>query len=64
MNSRLLPFSLALAAAALCSACVIVPPSSVRISEPADVAKMSEQATQTCGAGQIKEVNAKSFTCK
>jgi hypothetical protein len=61
-HHRLAPLSLALAAAVLCSACIVLP--SGRVSEPSDVTRMSEQAAQTCGAGQVKEVNAKSFTCK
>jgi len=51
------------AATALLSACVFAPP----INTPTDssaVSKMSEQAVATCGAGNVKEVNAKSFTCK
>lgn len=64
MIHRLASVSIALAAAVLCSACVFAPPSSVRVSDPADMAKMSEQALHTCGAGQVKEVNAKSFSCK
>lgn len=53
---------LALAASALLSACVFAPPSST---VPADtITKIGEQAVLTCGAGNVKEVNAKSFTCK
>ncbi|UXH79374.1 hypothetical protein [Roseateles amylovorans] len=55
---------LMLAAAALATGCVFAPPSSVQVTSASDVAKMSEQALATCGAGQVKEVNAKSFTCK
>ncbi len=61
--TRFASFSLALAAAALLSACVFAPPSNYR-TDAADVAKMGEQAIATCGAGNVKEVNAKSFTCK
>ena len=53
----------ALTASSLLSACVFAPP----INTPTDtqaVTKMSEQALATCGAGNVKEVNAKSFTCK
>lgn len=52
-----------LAASSLLGACVFAPP----IHTPADtqaVSKMSEQALATCGVGNVKEVNAKSFTCK
>lgn len=61
--TRIASFSLALGAAALLSACVFAPP----VTTPTDtnaVAKISEQALATCGAGNVKEVNAKSFTCK
>jgi len=64
MTHRLAPLSLALVAAVLCSACVIAPPSNNRVADSAEIAKMSEQALATCGAGFVKEVNAKSFTCK
>lgn len=53
----------ALAAATLLSACVFAPPGTVQ-TDSATVAKTSEQAVATCGAGNVKEVNAKSFTCK
>lgn len=56
------PMALALAALA-CTGCVITP-GGTQGSHPADVAKMSEQALTTCGPGQVKEVNAKSFSCK
>ena len=61
--NRFASCSLALTVAALLSACVFAPP----INTPTDataVAKMSEQALATCGAGNVKEVNAKSYTCK
>lgn len=64
MTHRLAPLSLALAATVLCSACVFAPPSNVRVADSAEIAKLSEQALATCGAGQVKEVNAKSFSCK
>jgi hypothetical protein len=64
MIDRFASLSTALAAAALCSACVIAPPGSVQIGDSAEIAKMGEQATLTCGAGQVKEVSAKSFSCK
>ncbi len=53
-----------LAASGLLSACVFAPPASAFPAESAAIAKMSEQALATCGAGNVKEVNAKSFTCK
>ena len=63
MTQRLAPLSLAIAAALLCSACVFAPPINAR-ADSAEIAKLSEQAVITCGAGQVKEVNAKSFSCK
>lgn len=53
----------ALAAAALLSACVFAPPVTTT-TDSASITRMSEQAVATCGAGNVKEVNAKSFTCK
>jgi len=53
--------SLALLTAVLCSACVIAP---TRGPDTAEISKMSEQALTTCGAGNVREVNVKSFTCK
>ncbi len=61
--NRFASFTLALMAAAALSACVFAPPVTSRV-DAADVAKMSEQALATCGAGNVKEVNAKSFSCK
>lgn len=54
----------ALAAAALLSACVFAPPASVIPADSDAISKMSDRALATCGAGNVKEVNAKSFTCK
>jgi hypothetical protein len=51
-------------ATALLSGCIIAPPNSIQTSTADDVAKMSERAAATCGAGNVKEVNAKSFSCK
>lgn len=62
--NRIAAIATALTAAALLSACVFAPPAG---SIPADthaIHKMSEQAVATCGAGNVREVNAKSFTCK
>ena len=61
--NRFASFSLALASAMLLSACVFAPPVHTS-TNPSDVTKMSEQALATCGAGNVKEVNAKSFSCK
>jgi hypothetical protein len=61
--SRFASFSAALTAAFILSACVFAPPVHTSTSTT-DVAKMGEQAIATCGAGNVKEVNAKSFTCK
>ncbi|RTL34153.1 MAG: hypothetical protein EKK53_27050 [Burkholderiales bacterium] len=52
-----------LATAALLSACVFAPPVTTT-TDTASVTRMSEQALATCGPGNVKEVNAKSFTCK
>ena len=54
----------AMAASSFLSACVFAPPASAIPADSASITKMSEQAVATCGAGNVKEVNAKSFTCK
>ncbi|WP_457444299.1 hypothetical protein [Roseateles sp. P5_E4] len=61
--TRLASFAFALTAASLLSACVFAPPIT-STTDSAAIAKMSEQAVATCGIGNVKEVNAKSFTCK
>lgn len=61
--TRFASFSLALVAAALCSGCVFAPPIQTH-TDAAEVTKMSKQALATCGTGNVREVNAKSFTCK
>lgn len=61
--NRLASAALALSAAALLSACVFAPPVNTT-PDTASITRMSEQALATCGAGNVKEVNAKSFTCK
>ncbi len=61
--TRIASFSAILAAAALLSACVFAPPVTTSADASA-IGKMSEQALATCGAGNVKEVNAKSFSCK
>ncbi|RZI60818.1 MAG: hypothetical protein EOP37_10025 [Rubrivivax sp.] len=63
--ARSMTLLLAGAAAVLSTGCVIAPNSTeANTQRMEDVRKMSEQATATCGAGNVKEVNAKSFTCK
>lgn len=61
---RLSALSVALICALLATGCVFAPPSSYQNDVSGDVAKMSEKAIATCGAGNVREVNAKSFTCK
>ncbi len=51
-------------AALLNSACVIAPNSERVIADREALTQMSEQATKTCGAGNVKDVTHKSFTCK
>jgi len=63
--NRIASFTLALSAAALLSACVFAPPAGSSNAFDADaMAKNTERAMAACGAGNVKEVNAKSFTCK
>lgn len=62
--SRLAHLSLILSVTALCSACVVLPPNARMSTDSAELAKMSEQALATCGAGNVKEVSTKSFSCK
>ena len=66
MTVRTAALMLAIAATALSTGCVIAPNSSDSnaAQRAEEVRKMSEQATATCGAGFVKEVNAKSFSCK
>ena len=61
--TRIVSLSLALSAAALLSACVFAPPSSNTVDADA-LAKNSDRALIACGAGNVKEVSAKSFSCK
>lgn len=61
---RLSSLALIATAAVLATGCVFAPPSSYQQDVAGDVAKMSEKAIVTCGAGNVREVNAKSFTCK
>ncbi|MDM4767155.1 hypothetical protein [Pelomonas sp. SE-A7] len=60
---RIATLSLPLIAAALCSACVFAPPVTT-VSDTDQLAKMGQQAVATCGSGNVKEVNTKSFVCK
>ncbi|RZI94035.1 MAG: hypothetical protein EOP39_30850 [Rubrivivax sp.] len=62
--NRLASCALALTASALLSACVFAPPVGSLPADSAAITKMSDQAVATCGVGNVKEVNAKSFTCK
>ena len=48
----------------LCTACVIAPNGERVISDRDALTQMSEQAIKTCGAGNVKDVTHKSFTCK
>jgi hypothetical protein len=61
--NRIAAFTAALTASALLSACVFAPPVTTQ-PDTASIAKLSEQAVLTCGAGNVKEVNSKSFSCK
>lgn len=61
--TRLASLCTALSAAAMLSACVFAPPSSNTIDADA-LAKNSDRALVACGAGNVKEVSAKSFSCK
>lgn len=58
-----LTVALALCGAALTTGCVVAP-STTSAPNASDIARMSEEAVKTCGAGQVREVNAKSFSCK
>ncbi|MCE4558117.1 hypothetical protein [Pelomonas cellulosilytica] len=62
--TRLASLCIAVAATAGLSACVFAPPSSAIPADTSTITKIGEQAVITCGAGNVKEVNAKSFTCK
>ncbi len=61
--NRLIAIASLLGTAAALSACVFAPPVTTS-PDSAAITRMSEQAVATCGAGNVKEVNAKSFTCK
>jgi hypothetical protein len=63
--TRIASLCIALTAAALLSACVFAPPSNSSNAFDADaLAKNSDRALIACGAGNVKEVSAKSFSCK
>ena len=62
--TRFASFTLALTAAGLLSACVFAPPAGTLPADSTAITKMSEQAVATCGPGNVREVNQKSFTCK
>ena len=63
--NRFASATVAVIAAALLSACVFAPPAGSSNAFDADaMAKNSERALTTCGAGNVREVNAKSFSCK
>ncbi|KQY85828.1 hypothetical protein [Pelomonas sp. Root1444] len=63
--NRFAAFATALTAALLLSACVFAPPAGSSNAFDADaMAKNTERAMAACGAGNVKEVNAKSFVCK
>lgn len=55
---------LTLGAALLATGCVIVPSGTARATDATELARMGEQALKTCGEGQVKEVSARSFSCK
>jgi outer membrane biogenesis lipoprotein LolB len=63
--NRFAAFAVSLSAAALLSACVFAPPShSSNAYDASALEKNSERALTACGAGNVKEVNAKGFSCK
>jgi hypothetical protein len=63
--NRFASATVAVIAAALLSACVFAPPSGSSNAFDADaLAKNSDRALIACGAGNVKEVSAKSFSCK
>ena len=63
--NRFASATVAVIAATLLSACVFAPPSGSSNAFDADaMAKNTGRALTACGAGNVKEVNAKSFTCK
>ena len=69
--NRFAAFAVSLSAAALLSACVFAPPSHSsnvhylpNAYDASALEKNSERALTACGAGNVKEVNAKGFSCK
>ncbi|RZJ13007.1 MAG: hypothetical protein EOP39_02140 [Rubrivivax sp.] len=61
--NRFTSLALAFTTAALLTACVFAPPVH-NTTDTNAITKLSEQAVATCGAGNVREVNAKSFSCK
>lgn len=61
--NRIATALVALTAASLLSACIFAPPITTTTDTGA-ITRLSEQAVAACGAGNVKEVNAKSFSCK
>jgi hypothetical protein len=62
--NRIASLAASVIASALLSACIFAPPITHNVIDDAAFTKLSQQAAVTCGAGNVKEVNAKSFTCK
>jgi len=63
--NRFASATVAVFAAALLSACVFAPPSGSSNAFDADaMAKNSDRAIAACGAGNVKDVSTKSFSCK
>ena len=63
--NRFAALAAAVIAATLLSACVFAPPSNSSNAFDAEaLAKNSDRALIACGAGNVKEVSAKSFSCK
>lgn len=62
--SRPLALSVALLAALASSACISISPELKNQAHAEELTRMSAQALKTCGEGQVREVSAKSFSCK
>lgn len=54
---------LAALSASLLTGCVIAPPNSLGTTTD-EAMKMTDRAVAVCGAGNVKEVSPKSFSCK
>ncbi|MFG6447964.1 hypothetical protein ACG0Z6_06845 [Roseateles sp. BYS180W] len=61
--TRALSLSAVVATAVLCSACISVERQSV-VDQEKQLERMTEQAVKACGAGNVKEVSNKGFTCR